>query len=169
MRVSAARVVMPETSMSRRMSAGEAGWVAQHPAFQREWRRRIEKNLWRKPAVGPTEATPFGAVTERVLYSVDAQQPIKAEDLDTGREIELSAQVAENSEKDFFYWLAVQGADLLAFAHKQSWELWASPKLAGVPQAMWEKASGEELLKALRSGVMGLGRASMDVKEGFAS
>ena len=26
----------------------EAGWVAQHPGFQRQLRQRIETNLWRK-------------------------------------------------------------------------------------------------------------------------
>lgn len=117
---------------------------------------------------GAARGTGLGPVVERVLYSVATQRPIKGEDLDSGREIELSAQVAENSEKEFFYWLAAAGADLLALAREQSWDLWASPKLVGVPQAMWDKASGEELLKALRSGVIGLGRASLGVKEGFA-
>jgi hypothetical protein len=60
----------------------EADWVAQHPGFQRQLRQRIERNLWRKPAVTPaptnesTIAVPptaqvpsFGPVIEREISS----------------------------------------------------------------------------------------------------
>jgi hypothetical protein len=132
--------------------------------------RRVSRDfrLLKTKASNPA-APAFGPVIERVLYSVAVQRPIKAEDLDKEREIEVPGEVEKAGEDKFFHWLATNGVDLLAFAHKQSWELWASPKLAGVSPAMWDRASSEELLRALTSGVMGLGRASLDVKDGFAS
>jgi hypothetical protein len=35
----------------------ESEWVAQHPAFQKQLRASIEKNLWRKPSLNPTNAS----------------------------------------------------------------------------------------------------------------
>ena len=120
--------------------------------------------------MGAVPATGFSPTIERVLsYQWGAQRPIKAEDLDSGREIEVPPEMEKAGEGQFFHWLAGQGADVLAFAHKQSWELWASPKLVGVPSAMWGEATADQLRSALKSGTMGFGRASLDVKEGFAA
>ncbi len=147
----------------------EPDWIAQHPAFQREWRQRIEKNLWRKPAVSPTKTTSFGPVTERVLYSVATQRPIKAEDLDAGREIEVPPEIERAGEDQFFHWLAAQGADVLAFGHKRRWALWVSPTLlASVPAEVWDQPAAAGPL-SLKGGPVELRRAEPDAKEGFVS
>ncbi len=145
----------------------EPAWVAQHPGFQREMRQRIEKNLWRKPAVGPTEASAFGPVIERVLYSVATQRPVKAEDLDGGRELEVPSELEKAREGQIFQWLAAQGADLLAFEHKRSWALAVSPTLASVSSAMWDQPAAADLVAALKSIPVGLERVESDAKEGF--
>ena len=121
----------------------EPDWVAQHPGFQRELRQRIEKNLWRKARGGTRrEATSFGPVIERVLYSVATQRPIKAEDLDSGREIEVPAEMEKAGEDQFFHWLAAAGGGPAGVSrtsnrgscgHRRSW--------CRVPAAMWERAS----------------------------
>jgi hypothetical protein len=61
-------------------------------------------------------------VIERVLYSVAEQRPMKGEDFDTGKEIEVPAAELEKArEEQLFHWLAEKGVDLLALAHEQSW------------------------------------------------
>jgi serine/threonine protein kinase len=116
-----------------------------------------------------TPKVTFGPVIERVLYSVSVQRPIKGEDLDNGREIEVPAEVEKGGEDQFFHWLAAQGVDLLAFGHKGSWNLWTSLRLASVRVATWERPVTADLLAALKSGAAGLERAEADVKEGFVS
>jgi hypothetical protein len=115
-----------------------------------------------------TAADAFGSVTERVLYSVGTQRPITGEDLDTNRQVELPAGIENGSEDQFFHWLAANGVDLMAFAHKRSWALWASPKLASASNALWEHAQVADLHAALQSGEPGLMPMEPDVKEGFA-
>jgi hypothetical protein len=146
----------------------EAG--AQLPAWQ------IGAAIWRglgwadasasaaEKALTPPE---FGPVVERVLYSVAMQRPIKAEDLDGGREIEVPAELEKAREEQFFHWLAVKGADLLAFAHKRSWDLVVSPTLTSVSSTMWDQPAAADLLAALKSIPVGLERVESDAKEGF--
>ena len=118
--------------------------------------------------VGVSTEHSLGSVVERVLYSVATQRPIKAEDLDGGREIEVpSPELEKAREGQFFHWLAAQGADLLAFGHRRSWELVVSPKLASVSAAAWDQPAAADLLAALRSGPVGLEQAAPDAKEGF--
>ncbi len=134
-------------------------------------RRRVNRDfrLQKAGAAGPLEPG-VGPVTERVLYSVAAQRPIKAEDLDTGREIEVPTQVEKEGEDQFFHWLAAHGADLLAFGTKRHWALWVrSPRLASVPAAMWDRPAKADLLAALKSGSVDLERAEPDSKVGFIS
>jgi tRNA A-37 threonylcarbamoyl transferase component Bud32 len=111
----------------------------------------------------------FGPVVERVLYSVAVQRPVKAEDLDGGRELEVPAQMEKAGEDAFFHWLAVNGADVLAFAHKRYWDLWVAPKLAVVPAVTWDNSEVADLTKALQTGPVGLERANPDAKEGIVS
>jgi predicted Ser/Thr protein kinase len=115
-----------------------------------------------------TTADVFGSVTERTLYSVGTQRPITGEDLDNNRQVELPAGIENGSEDEFFHWLAANGVDLMAFAHKRSWALWASPKLASASSELWERAQLADLHAALRSGEPGLMPMEPDVKEGFA-
>ncbi len=130
--------------------------VKEFDAAQGTIRWRFLQEPTKKPAtVGAVPATGFSPTIERVLYSVGTQRPIKAEDLDSGREIEVPPEMEKAGEDQFFHWLAGQGADVLAFAHKQSWELWASPKLVGVPSAMWGEATADQLRSALKSGYHG--------------
>jgi serine/threonine protein kinase len=110
----------------------------------------------------------FGSITERVLYSVGTQRPITGEDFDNNRQVEVPAGIENGSEDQFFHWLAANGVDLMAFAHKRSWALWASPKLAAASSALWEHAQLADLHAALRSGEPGLMLMEPDVKEGFA-
>jgi hypothetical protein len=145
----------------------EPGWVAQHPGFQRGLQARIEKNLWRKGGATLAQTPGFGPVTERVLYSVATQRPIKAEDFDAGREMEVPAEIEKAGEEQFFHWLAAQGADLLALGHEQSWDLWVSATLASAPAAIWDQPAATGLL--LKAGPVGLERAEPDAKEGFVS
>jgi len=114
-------------------------------------------------------AMAFGPVIERVLHSVAVQRPIRGEDLDNGRELEVPANIEKAGEEPFFHWLAAQGVDLLAFDHKQSWDLWVAPKLSSVPFAVWERPVEAELMAALESGAVGLTRAEPDEKSGFVS
>ncbi|MBP8261471.1 MAG: serine/threonine protein kinase [Verrucomicrobia bacterium] len=117
----------------------------------------------------PAGVMAFGPVIDRVLYSVAVQRPIKGEDLDNGREIEVPAEIEKAGEEQFFHWLAAQGVDLLAFAHKQSWDLWAAPKLSSVPSGLWDRPVESELKAALESGAAGLTRTEPDEKQGFVS
>jgi len=128
----------------------------------------LNKLLETLPAQKANNST-FGPVTERVLYSVAVQRPIKAEDLDNGREIEVPAELENAGEERFFHWLAANGADVLAFAHTGSWDLWVAPKLAAVPAATWDKPVVTNLLAALQSGVVGLERAMPGPMEGIVS
>jgi hypothetical protein len=82
--------------------------------------------------------------------------------------VELPAGIENGSEDQFFHWLAANGVDLMAFRHKRSWALWASPKLAAASSALWEHAQQADLHAALRSGEPGLMLMEPDVKEGFA-
>lgn len=117
----------------------------------------------------PAGVMPFAAAIERVLSSVTAQRPIKGEDFDNGREIEVPAEVEKADEQPFFHWLAGQGVDLLAFAHNQSWDLWVAPKLSSVPPGLWDRPVEAELMAALESGAAGLVRVEPDEKSGFVS
>ncbi len=117
----------------------------------------------------PVGVMAFGPVIERVLYSVTVQRPIRGEDLDSGREIELPVAIEKAGEEQFFHWLAAQGVDLLAFAHKQSWDVWVAPKLSSVPPGLWDRPVEAELMAALESGAAGLARAEPDEKQGFVS
>jgi hypothetical protein len=73
------------------------------------------------------------------------------------------------SEDQFFHWSAANGIDLMAFAHKRSWALWASPRLVIAPAALWEKAQVSDVQNVLRIGEPGLKQIEPDVKEGFAA
>jgi len=117
----------------------------------------------------PAGVMPFATVIERVLSSVTAQRPIKGEDFDSGREIEVPVEIEKAGEQPFFHWLAGQGVDLLAFAHNQSWDLWVAPKLSSVPSGLWERPVEAELMAALESGAAGLVRVEPDEKSGFVS
>jgi serine/threonine protein kinase len=138
-------------------------------------RKEVE---FRNSAVQEIAATPqlanqpdlsFGPVVERVLYSVAVQRPVKAEDLDGGRELEVPTQLEKAGEDAFFHWLAVNGADVLAFAHKRYWDLWVAPKLAVVPAVTWDNSKMTDLTIALQTGPVGLERANPDTKEGIVS
>ena len=109
----------------------------------------------------------FGPIIERVLYCVVPTRPIKAEDLDGGRELEVPAELAKGREGEIFEWLAAQGADLLAFERGRSLALAASPTLAAVPSAMWDRPTAADLQAALKSIPLGLERVESDAKEGF--
>jgi len=117
----------------------------------------------------PVGVMAFGPVIERVLYSVAVQRPIRGEDLDNGREIEVPVEIEKAGEEQFFHWLAAQGVDLLAFAHNQTWDLWAAPKLSSVPPGLWDRPVEAALKAALESGAVGLSRAEPDAKQGFVS
>jgi serine/threonine protein kinase len=110
----------------------------------------------------------FSSITERVLYSVGTQRPITGEDFDNNRQVDVPAGIGNGSEDQFFHWLAANGVDLMAFAHKRLWALWASPKLAAASSALWEHAQLADLHEALRSGETGLMLMEPDAKEGFA-
>jgi len=131
--------------------------------------RFLEEPTKKPTTLGTVFATRFSPTVERVLYSVATQRPIKAEDLDFRREIEVPGEIEKAGEEQFFHWLAVQGADLLAFGHKGSWDLWASPKLALVAATMWDQPVVADIVGAAKSGPVGLERAEPDAKEGFVS
>jgi formylglycine-generating enzyme required for sulfatase activity/tRNA A-37 threonylcarbamoyl transferase component Bud32 len=114
-----------------------------------------------------TETPAFGRVIERVLYSVAPDRPIKAEDLDGGRELEVPAELARGREGQVFEWLAAQGADLLAFGQEGFLALAASPTLASVSSAMWDQPEAAKLRAAVKSIPVDLERVESDAKEGF--
>ncbi len=125
--------------------------------------RRLKRDFELKPesSVSP--------VVERVLYSVTTERPIKGEDLDTGREISLPADLEKVGEDQFFHRLALEGVDLMAWAQKRSWSLWASPKFAFVEASAWNNPALDALQTALASGKVGPLRRESDALEGFGS
>ena len=110
-----------------------------------------------------------GSTTERVLYSVDVQRPIKGEDLDSEQEIELPSDLEKRPESEFFHWAAAHGVDLMAFAHKRSWDLWAAPKLVSVETSLWEHPDPAAVEAALNNNRLKLQRNEADSWEGFVS
>src|SRR5207237_4145647 len=60
-----------------------------------------------KKASGTSGAS-FGPVIERMLRSVTAERPIKGQDFDTGRQIELPVELEKAPEEQFFHWVSDQ-------------------------------------------------------------
>jgi hypothetical protein len=125
-----------------------------------------------KPDVPPvqTSSAAFGQVVERVLYSMAVQRPIKGEDLDNGREIEVPAELEKAREEQFFHWLSKNGVDLLAVAHERSWDLIVGAKLVRVPTLTWEQPKKADLLAALAGWEFTkarVQRAELGAKQGF--
>ncbi|MCP5521032.1 MAG: protein kinase [Verrucomicrobiales bacterium] len=105
----------------------EPDWVAQHPGFQRQLRKRIEASLWepRNPtdAGGTTDTPRFGPVMERLVHDGrTASGRDMLLNLDTG---ELKSEPTDPrvlSDPDLMLQaLAEQGIDLAAVNQREAW------------------------------------------------
>ena len=111
----------------------------------------------------------FGPINEHSLYSVATQRPIKGLDLDRSEEISLPAEMEKSPEAQFFQWMGERGVDLMAFGHRDSWDLWTSLKLATLDVAWWEQANSSGIRAALEKGTPGLQIAEPDKIAGYTS
>jgi tRNA A-37 threonylcarbamoyl transferase component Bud32 len=132
-------------------------------------KRRLAHNFALAPAAEPDSTAGFGPAIERVLYSVATERPIRGEDLDRGRQVEAPADIEKSGEAQFFHWLAANGVDLMALAHKRSWALWISAKIAQAPHELWRKPNVQSVRGALQTGAPGLVRNEPDSMEGFVT
>jgi serine/threonine protein kinase len=115
----------------------ERDWVAQHPGFQAELRRRI----------GNFNGLSFGPVMERVLT------PMMAIDFDTDKVTTLGLDQAGHL-RDIYYWpipdMRKQGLDVIADSTLNNLDL-ADTKLMDLNENDWNMTSPTQLVELLHS------------------